>query len=974
MNFLRRILPLLTLMSTGAFAQNWRVQDYSHPWVDSLMRTLSFRDKLAQMMMVTTWSNQDANPNQIGELITKHKIGGIMFLQGSPEKQAQFTNYYQSLSQVPLFVSIDGEWGLSMRLKTLQKFPHHITLGAIENDSLICQTGYAVGLQCKALGVTMNFGPVADVNTNPRNPIIGFRSFGEEPNEVARRAALYMRGMQDAGIISVAKHFPGHGDSETDSHTDLPFIGHTRARLDSVELLPFRRTIKDGIMGVMVAHLEVPALDSTLHMPSSLSKPIVTGLLQHELGFKGLTITDALNMKGVAARYPSGLAEAEAARAGNDILLYAENVPKALDIMMEWVKEGKLDSLDLENRVRKILYFKTLVGLDHYVPVEANGVSEALEDLHPLELNMQVAMEAVTLISDRFEWLPLQSRQKQRIAVWEIGKSADQPFSKYIKNYRPVTILHTTREAGFDTFALMIDSIAQNFDLVIIGIHNQPTWTQKSRELPQWLVQGIYDLQTRINVIPVLFGNLYALQNLPNLNCVMLAYEDEPEFQYVAAKIITGELPALGKLPATAWKGYEKGMGINTTRLLKQHFAHAQPKELGFKRDFTKQMDSLLDLIVKTGAAPGGQVLVLKNGKTAYHKSYGTFYYNTQPESGSFNNSAHSVYNSDLYDLASISKVAGTTLAAMKLYEEERLKLDCTVSKYIPDMVGTNKSEITIRELLTHEAGLPAFIPFYKYAGQRGGVFSQERDSVHTLQVSNYCWMLPAWRDTMWQQIIDVKMNAPGNFLYSDLSMMILQKAIEGIVQMPLEQYLENTFYTPMRLDRMGYRPTEIFPMAEIAPTTDDKYFRNGLIQGYVHDPGAAMLGGVAGHAGLFSNAEELARIFYMLEKDGVYEGYRYFKPATIETFSKKQSKNSHRGLGFDKPNGHKGDKANISDIAPAWLFGHSGFTGTWAWADPKNDLVFIFLSNRTYPDENNLKLVKNNFRTRAFEIVYKAL
>ena len=916
-------------------------------------------------MMISAYSNKGPeHAEMIEKLILENQIGGLIFFQGAPMAQAYYTNYYQQLSTIPLLIGIDGEWGLAMRLQGVNKFPFNMTLGAAGKDSLTYETGYLIGKQCKMLGIHVNFAPDVDVNTNPENPIIGFRSFGESTAQVEHSGELLMRGMQDAGIMACAKHFPGHGDSKGDSHLELPYIGHDLARLEDVELRPFANLFKAGVMSAMVAHLEIPALDTVAHRPSSMSPAIVNGLLKKEMGFQGLVFTDALNMKAISRFYGIGYAEAAAIKAGNDILLCPEDVPKAIEVILEQVNSGYLDSAEIAEHARKVLFFKMLSGLDQYKHMDLSDRDIQTWNREAESISEKVAEAAITVVTDSEYRLPLPRNTKRKIAQWSIGKSGNYIFGDAINEFQKAELFFTYRDSGYDVFAKMSDSILAHFDEAIISIHEQNLWGKKSQLLPQQLVQNIYKLADQMPVTVVVFGNVYVLKNIPNLKCVLVAYEDGEIYQKAAADILFGEKYSHGKLPAMAYKGYYLDQGVSTRENVKNIFEEKSPLIAGFQKDFTEDLDKLLAFAQKEHASPGGQMLVLKDGKAVYNRSWGSFYYD----------SLRPVKNTDLYDLASVTKVAATTLCLMKLYETGDIRLDAAISHYLPELKGTNKEKLTLRQLLLHESGLPAWIPFYKNAMVKPGVFVSNYDSGHTVKLADSFWMDPAFEQEVWKEIVACRLEKKGVYRYSDLGMIIAARIVEKVSGMNISQFANKYFYAPLHLQRTLFLPAGTYYESEIAPTVEDNYFRNQRVQGYVHDPASAMLGGIAGNAGLFSNSSEMAVLFEMLLNNGSVGNTKCLKENTIKEFTKKGHKKTHRGLGFDKPNALPGEKANISEIVPLALYGHSGFTGNWAWADPENNIVFIFLSNRTYPNENNKKLLELNIRTRAIEIVYSSL
>ena len=947
-----------------AHGQTWLKGDYHNRWSDSVLNTLTIKECIAQTMMVPAWSNKgNDHIKVVEELIVNHKVGGIIFFQGDPLTQAYQTNYYQQNSKVPLLIGIDGEWGPAMRLSNMERFPYQMTMGAMENDYALYQMGLSMGEQCKRLGVHINFAPVVDINTNENNPIIGFRSFGDKKEAVGHKAGMIMKGLQASGIMACAKHFPGHGDTEFDSHLGLPTLSHSKQRFNDVELAPFRKIIDEGVQSIMVAHLSIPSLEAKTKVPSSLSPKVVNTLLKEDMGFKGLVITDALNMGGVKKSYQPGYAELEAIKAGNDILCFPENVPKAINLIYQAILNNKLDSNIIREKARKVLYFKQQAGLDKQVYVETRNVVRDLEVLYPKEMVEKVATATITIARDNNHLLPLDTQTKKRTVLWQIGNSTKPAWSESIGTYEKVKTVFTSKGAGWKEFQSKIIYIQNNFDRVILSVHDQPAWGEYSRKLPSNVYMAINKLDKFMPTIPVLFGQPYVLSGLQNVKCAMVAYEELPSFYSSAAKILFGQESATGVLPVSVGQTYKSGFGVLThtkTALLPR----STWKEEGFKRDFYEQIQKVLDYCVNIQAAPGGQVLVIKNGKIVYDKPFGQLFYDSSAK----------VNSNHLYDIASITKIASTTLAAMKLYEEGKLDLDARLVEYLPEAKNTNKANIHIRNLLSHDAGLEGWIPFYRQAVIDGGVFSPVKDSIYNLQISNNSFMPKSYQKEMWRQIWKSPMHTPGKYVYSDLGMIILQRCIERITGTTLDQYVSHTFYKPMRLTYIGYNPIGRFPKEQFAPTMDDLEMRFGIIQGYVHDPTSSMFGGVAGHAGLFSNAHDLGCIMQMLLNNGSFNGIQYLKPETISTFTKKQRYGSRRGLGFDRTNGRSGYKNNVASGASYKTFGHSGFTGTWAWSDPKSDLVFVMLTNRTYPDQDNGRLVRYAIRTKVLQAVYSAL
>lgn len=960
-----RIVAIVFLFfMTKVHSQDWRMGSYHHPWSDSVLNTLDLKECIAQTMMIPSWSNKGSSHiRQVEELIVRHKVGGIIFFQGDPLSQAYLTNYYQQNSRVPLFIGIDGEWGLAMRLTNMKRFPYQMTMGAMDNDYLLHNVGYSIGEQCKRLGVHINFAPVVDVNTNENNPIIGFRSFGDNKNKVAQKAGILMQGMQAAGILACAKHFPGHGDTKFDSHLGLPKLSHSKERFNNVELVPFKKIIDNGVKSIMVAHLSIPSLESNSLVPSSLSPKVVNNLLKQELGFKGLVITDALNMGGVKKNYKPGYAELAAIKAGNDILCFPENVPKAIALIYSAILRNELDSNEIRERARKVLYFKRQAGLNQEVYIKTANLESNLSKLYPNAMLDEVASSSITIARDHSHLLPLDTLKKIRTAVWQIGKYNKASWRSELDKYEKVSHFFTNKKSNWTLFEKKIQFIRSHFDRVIISVHDQAIWGSSSRKLPVNVYRAIKAMDASMPTIPVLFGQPYVLSGLQTVKCALVAYEELPNFYSSTAKIIYGIEAAVGVLPVSVGSQFISGEGVLTNRKAGL-FPNSTWKKEGFKYDFSNKVQKVLDYCVNIKAAPGGQVLVLRNGKVVLDKSFGKLSYEGDAQ----------VNSNHLYDIASITKIASTTLAAMKLYEEGRLNLDARLAEYLPEARNTNKANIRLRSMLMHDAGLEGWIPFYRNAIVKGGVFSPIPDSTFNLQICNNAYMPRSYQDQMWSDIWESKTKPPGRYLYSDLGMILLQRCIERITGMGLDEYINRTFYKPMRLNHIGYNPAKRFSIDRFAPTMDDLGMRYGIVRGFVHDPASSMLGGVAGHAGVFSNAHDLACIMQMLLSKGTFNGIQYLKPETVDYFTMKQRYGSRRGLGFDRINGRTGSRSNVAAGASYRTFGHSGFTGTWAWCDPKENLVFIMLTNRTYPNQENKKLVKYAIRTKVLQAVYNAI
>lgn len=965
------------LLFTGLFthAQNvsykpaYEIPEGAH-WADSVLKTLSVEEKIGQLFMINVFSNRDGGyEKEIADKVSRYKLGGVIFFKGTPYRQAILTNKLQSNSHIPLMVGIDGEWGLQMRLDSTVRYPRQMTIAASGNPTLANVMGKAIAKNCKRLGIHINFAPAIDINTNPKNPIICNRSFGERRDEVTQFGMEYMNGMQSEHVLACAKHFPGHGNTSTDSHYELPVVTADSLQLDSVELYPFRQLIKGGVSSVMVAHLYVPALDSTGKKACSLSPLVVDSLLKGKEGFNGLVFTDALNMKGVADYFEPGELELKAFLAGNDVLLYSDNIDKGIESIQKAINDSLISIEDLNNRVKKILEAKYWCGLNNYSPIDLKNLDDDLNNSFSEFTSYALYDNSITLLKNDNHILPLHIHENQKIASIVLNDTLHNIFQNELLKYTNVDCYSFQRDISSRELDKLILKL-KDYDQIIVSVHNTTIHAPKNYNLSQDVLDAIEKLNSQHNTILCVFGNAYVLSKLKKTSHVKVLVEGFEDTEYpvrLTAQKIFGASAFSGHLSVSIDNSVCVGDGIKTKT--NDVFNYSFPEALNVNSSSLNSIDSIINNAIKNHVTPGCQILFAVGDRVVFDKSYGYFTYD----------SLHLVSNSDIYDLASITKVASTSLCAMHLYDKGKFDLDDKASKYLPELRNSNKKDITIRQLMMHEAGLQAFIPFWKNTVRDYGldscIFKTEKCIGYINQVSEKLFIDDHYPEEIWKQIIDSDVKAPGNMVYSDLSMIILQKIIERITDKPINEYVSDCFYKPMGLWKVQFNPLNKTNKSEIAPTEDDKEFRHCVVRGSVHDPAAAMMGGVAGHAGLFSNAESLAIIFKMLVNGGTYDGKRYIKKETIQLFTSRATPGStnRRGLIFDKPEMNIEKSSPTARSASELTFGHTGFTGTCVWADPKNNFVFVFLSNRVYPDAENTKLAKMNIRTDIMEIFYNA-
>jgi beta-glucosidase-like glycosyl hydrolase/CubicO group peptidase (beta-lactamase class C family) len=938
-------------------------------WTDSILKGLSLDEKIAQLLFIRAYSTRDSvYEDSLVSIVKTYQVGGICFFRGTPWRQVCLTNRIQSVATIPLLVAIDAEWGLGMRLDSAHSFPRAMTLGAVTNDSLIYTMGQRIADGCRRIGVHINFAPVVDINNNPANPVINFRSFGEVREKVARKGVLFMNGMQDRGIIATAKHFPGHGDTDTDSHVTLPVISHPMKRIDSVELYPFRRLIGAGVKGVMVAHLYLPAIDSSDRIPTTLSGNTINGLLRKNLGFTGLVITDALDMKGVTRFFRPGEIEAKALLAGNDILLLPQNVRTAIHGIREAIDSGMITEEMVHTRCRKILLMKYHSGLSHFTPVPADGLYKDLNPAADSALTNILFRSAITLIKDDVQLIPLKSLDRRRFATISIGDTLRTPFQVIAGTYSKMDHFNLSMNPTKKVADSIIDRLS-GYNIILAGLHHISSFQADSFGLSKNVLHFL-DTLFRINrSILSVFGNPYSLALIPglqNAEAIIEAFQDNPSTERAAAELIFGAIPAAGRLPVSV-STFRAGTGEKTETV---RLGEVLPDEIGIPSLALAQVDSAAMEGIAAGAYPGCQILLAKGGKVFYLKSFG------HPTYGD----SIRVSNDHIYDIASVTKVAATTLALMKLFDEGKIRLDDSLGKYLPELRGSNKSGLILRAVLAHQAGLQPWIPFYEKTLVRHEpdpeIYHTVSSADYPLRVAENLYIAKSYPDTIFKAIIDSPLRAARDYKYSDLGFYLLRQVVERLTRKPFDLYLEEEFYKPLGLQSTGFRPLEKFEKMRLIPSELDSVFRMQVIRGDVNDPGAAMLGGISGHAGLFSNTLDLAVIMQLLIQDGQYGGRQYIQPSTVREFTRVQfpGNGNRRGLGFDKPLLTPSPDGPCFEGASPASFGHSGFTGTFVWADPENDLVYIFLSNRAYPDAHNTKLAGLNIRTNIQKIAYDLL
>lgn len=944
-----------------------------HTWVDSIMEKLTPDERIAQLIMVAAYSNkEESHKEEILQLIREQKIGGLIFFQGGPVRQARLMNVYQAASQVPLLGAIDAEWGLGMRLDSTISYPFQMALGAIQEESLIYEMGVEIAEQIKRSGLHVNFAPVLDVNNNPNNPVINYRSFGEDKYNVTRKSIAYMRGMQEQSLLPTAKHFPGHGDTDTDSHYALPQINHSRARLDSLELYPFSEVVKAGIGGVMVAHLDIPALDST-GLPSTLSKPIITQLLKEELGFKGITVTDAMNMKGVTDGNSPGIVDKDAILAGNDLLEFTEDVPKAIEEIRRAISQGLISQAEIDRRCRKILAVKYWVGLHEFEPTSLVDITENLNTPEAHLLNRKLVEASLTVLRNEQDLLPVKQLEGKNIASISIGLEGMSDFQRSLSLYTQVEHFNLKNEASREGIKKLKDQL-KAYDFVIVGIHDESKFPRNTVKMNDEVQQFLKKLISEKTTVVSLFKNPYTLgkiENIENASALIVTYQDTEYTEDLAAQLIFGGVGARGKLPVSVGNKFKVGDGLDVRGGIR--FEYTSPEEVGMDSGFlNSQIDSLMQQAIMAKAIPGGQLLIAKDQKVIFHKAYGYHSYSDTVK----------VKLTDLYDLASVTKITSALPALMKLYDEGEFDLSAGIETYLPQFRRSNKSGIPFREILAHQAGFEPWIPYWRNTLRKNGsyrwnTFKQDSSARFPVKVAEDMWLHRNYKNKIYTAIKKSPLESERKYLYSGLAFYLLPEIVEKISGEDYISYINNNFYRPMGATSLTYRPLEKFKPDQIVPTENDFLFRKRPIHGVVHDEGAIMMGGISANAGLFSNSNDLAKLLQMYLNKGNYGGQQYISPQTIEEFTRYQfpENENRRGLGFDKPSfGERDQNSNAARDASDASYGHTGFTGIMVWVDPEYELLYIFLSNRVSPTRENTRLYNLNTRTSIQQVLYGAI
>jgi beta-N-acetylhexosaminidase len=922
-------------------------------WVETTIGKMPLEEKIGQLLYTTYHgsftSTDSADYAQMMHDVDDLHVGGfINITHGSPlgivKSQAYptavLTNQLQAKSKLPLLIGADFERGTAMRLEEGTSFPTAMAIAAAGNPRDAYTMGKITALEARAVGVQWIYSPVADVNNNPGNPIINTRSYGEDPVRVAEFVSEFIRGVQENGGLATAKHFPGHGDTAVDSHINLPVIMADRARLDRLELVPFRAAISAGVGSIMTGHLNVPALEPDPNTPATLSSSILTGVLRNELGFHGLVVTDAMDMGGITVRYAPGDAAVRAFLAGADALLMPPVPDAAYEALLAAAKSGSITSQRLDASVRRILEAKTRLGLNTERLVDLNSLNGKFGRTTWQADSQQISDRGITLLRDTAHRLPLDGAKPTRALL--ISLYADpEPYpgenleSELRWRFDSLTTLRAdTKFVKADTLKL---PPPDSYDVAILALFVRVSDRKGDVDVPADqlpLIEQIY--KSGKPVVTAALGSPYLIERFPQAETWISAFGISDVAQISIARALFGQIPIRGHLPVTIpGIDLKAGFGLEVPAnpmTLQPMDAHADAQ--------LQPAFSVIEKAIADKAFPGATIAVGYQGKVSL-RSFGKLSYGA---------AASPVKIDTMYDIASLTKVVVTTTLVEKLVEGDfasPLDLDAPIARYLPEWTSGPQPEwrrkVTVRNLMTHTSGLPPFKEYWRTSTSKSETLSR-----------------------IFAEPLEYE---PGTkVVYSDLGIILMAEIIQRLTGKSLDTLAREYIFDPLSMHNSLYLPPKsIWP--GIAPTEIDNQLRHRLVQGEVHDENAFSIGGVSGHAGVFSTSPDLAAFCQMLLNGGLYAHHRILKRATIAQFTVPQpiAKNS-RTLGWVIPT----EGSSSGHYFSARSYGHTGFTGTTIWIDPGRDLFVVLLTNRVNPTRENHKIAE--VRPAVHDAVMKAL
>ena len=940
-------------------------QSHKKQWVDSVFSTLDLPAKIGQLLMVSANSYDEDAADQLSSLIKKFKIGGVVFTKGGPVAQAKITTFIQHQAEVPLWIGMTAEEGLGAVLDSATQFPPPIMLGALQHDSLLYLLGAEVGRQLNELGAHINFAPTSNVSASLQHDELLYSTYGDNSDRVAAKVVAYQQGIHSMNILSVATHYPDNDMRVEGFQKGVPVL---KVQKDPNRLFVLQKLLENGCKGVVTAYEQELIFPNNKGRFTQKKRIVSNALpnlysgeyLKQQTNFKGLVFSFIPDIHELNKKFKPGDSEFFAFQAGNDVLLFPENIGAAVRKMRRGIKKNSTLQKQLDESVRKILESKYDVGLHTRQVISTENLSARITLPATHALQTTLFEKSLTVVHDEAQVLPISQVDNISFASISIGEKKDNLLTSTLSKYAAFT--HYQLQQSEDTTQL-VQSLSA-YDVVVAALYPEATLLEKE------YTKLLHQVSQHSKVIVVQLGSPSKLSLIDKLPTIIQGYTDHPQVQKSIPQLIFGAIPSAGKLPISVTETIKQGQGVDTHIL--ERLGYSIPEMVGMSSKTIDLITSIAQEAIQQQATPGCQIIVARKGKIVYEQSFGSQTYE--------NKSA--ITDETIYDLASVTKVAATLQATMFLYERGLIDIYKKASYYLPELRNTDKKDIILKDILTHQAGLTPFVPFWintvKDSLFLPEYYSLVKNEQYPWQVAPNLYAIKSLKDSLWSWSIKSKMRGkaprtPYNYTYSDVGLYILHHLNEALLNQPQEDFLLQNLYEPLGASTMGYLPLERFNPERIVPTENDKLFRRSLLLGTVHDEGAAMLGGVAGHAGLFSNAHDLAKLGQMLLQQGYYGGHRYFKPETVHYFTTKQFDTSRRGLGWDKPVQSEWNSPT-SIMASPETYGHTGFTGTCIWIDPKFELVYVFLSNRVYPDRSNTKLSTLNIRSRIQDTIYQSI
>lgn len=935
-----------------------QAQDAKTRWVDSVFQTLNTHEKIGQLFMISAsgYTNEE-DLERLISLTKNYHPGGILITQGGPRSHANLINKLQGEARVPLLVGIRAAWGLAQSLDSVISFQKPLLLGSVQNNDLVYNLGKEIAREMSVLGIHINFAPNADFNVEQQSYPNTLNYFSDNSKRAGDKAIYFAKGLQESGTLACASHFQDVEKPKISSPQDTTLYLDLN-KIDSLGLSVLYRLSNLGIDGILTSNLDFTPPDQ--ENTNQVIQVFASDILKTRLNFKGIIFGEIPYLEKVIGSQQDGEIEKMAFEMGHDMLINPQDLADAVKKISRALRKNNLLETRLNEAVKKVLAAKYKAGLDHYQPINTDNLVSRLNSPTAKLLKHQLSESVVTLLNNSKESIPVSLIEGKRFASISIGKEEQNEFIRYLSKY--ASFQHHALRQPADTLSLK--KMLVKADVIVVGIF--PYSSSFIGEIAPF-IRGLSGKKT---IILCHFGNPKELIQWKELPTVLAGYTDEDWVPKIAAQIVFGGMSAQGVFPITVSDEFKEGQGLASISL--NRFSYSLPEAAGIDSKTLEQIDAIAHEAIDSGATPGSHLLVAKDGKVIYEHSAGWLTYENKIP----------VTEQTIYDLASVTKVSATLQTVMFMHEKGLIDINKKASVYLPELRESNKKDFIIKDILTHQAGLWPFLPFWAETVKDGKLlptyYSYQTNLDYPFPVAEGIYASKVMKDSLWSWIIKAKIREKPprtvyDYRYSDMGFYILQRLAEKMLNQPIEDFLEQNIYEPLGAYTLGYLPLRKFPIDQIAPTEDDKLFRKELLIGYVHDQGAAMYGNIAGHAGLFGNANDLAKLGQMLLQKGSYGGQQFFKPETIELFINKQYENSRRGLGWDKPT--VSDWAGPTSLfASNKTFGHTGFTGTCIWVDPEFNLVFIYLSNRVHPDMTNNKLLNANIRPRIQEVIYRAI